>query len=138
MAYYEKIGVLILNQDRTRFLVCEKYSENVTDAYIMPGGQYEEASVEECIVNEMQEELSCDVDAETIEYIGVYEAEAAGKPGKTVKMWLYSADIKGDPTPSTEKRALHWIGKEDADNPRVSAIIKEQIIPDLVNRGILS
>jgi hypothetical protein len=42
--------------------VCEKDPNNMTADYIMPGGQFTEATVFECIVNEMREELSAEVD----------------------------------------------------------------------------
>ena len=49
MAYYNKIGLLVLNDDQTKFLVCEKYPQNVTADYIMPGGQFQEKTVEQCL-----------------------------------------------------------------------------------------
>ena len=58
MAYYNKIGLLVLSSDFTKFLVCEKYPENVTSDYIMPGGQFQETTVEECLRNEIKEAAS--------------------------------------------------------------------------------
>lgn len=49
MACYNKIGLLIPNEDQTKFLVVQKYSQNNTDNYIMPGGKFEEDTVEECL-----------------------------------------------------------------------------------------
>ena len=139
MAYFEKIGLLILNNDKTKFLVCEKRPgpKAITTQWIMPGGLFEEETVEECLKNEIKEELDCDVDFSTLKFIGEYEDIAAGMPDKTVKIILYSAKIIGNPKPSTEIAKLHWIGKEDINNPRVSPIIKNKIIPDLLKRGIL-
>jgi hypothetical protein len=36
MAYFNKIGLLLFNEDQTKFLVCEK--DNFTSDFIMPGG----------------------------------------------------------------------------------------------------
>lgn len=58
-AYYNKIGLLVINNDRTKFLVCEKTGEFDTDQYIMPGGLLREPSDEECLRNEINEELDC-------------------------------------------------------------------------------
>ena len=137
MAYYKKIGLLVLNENASKFLVCEKFPQNVTSDYIMPGGQFQEKTVEECLKNEIEEELKCKVDFATLNYIGEYTDVAAGRPDRDVSIKLYSASIVGMPTPSTEVNALHWIGKEDATNERVSPIVKNKIIPDLVRRGIL-
>ncbi len=137
MAYYNKIGLLILNDDGTKFLVCEKSPENVTSDFIMPGGLLEEESETECLKNEIKEELDCEVDVSSLKLIGEYEDAAAGKPDRNVSIRLYSGKIKGEPKPSAEIKKIHWIGKEGADNPRVSPIIRNKIIPDLVKRKIL-
>ena len=138
MAYYEKIGLLVLNKDATKFLVCEKSPQNVTSDYIMPGGQFQEKTVEEFLRNEIKEELDCEVDFSTLVYIGEYTDVAAGRPDRDVSIKLYSASLIGTPKPSTEIKELHWIGREDENNSRVSPVIRNKIIPDLVNRRVLS
>ncbi|MFA7308772.1 MAG: NUDIX domain-containing protein [Patescibacteria group bacterium] len=138
MAYYNKIGLLVLNEDKTKFLVVQKYPQNVTADYIMPGGQFHEATVEECLKNEVAEELNCEVDFTTLRYIGEYVAVAAGRPDRDVSIKLYEGTLIGEPQPSSEIEHIHWIGAEDTKNPIVSPIIRENIIPDLVTRGILT
>jgi len=140
MAYYNKIGLLVLNEDKTKFLVCEPgslYIEKTVTQYLMPGGQFKEASVEECLTAEIKEELGCGVDISSLELIGEYIDVAASNPERDVSIKLYSGKLIGTPVPSTEIGALHWIGKEDINNEKVSAIIKNKIIPDLVERKIL-
>ena len=137
MAFFNKIGLLVLNSQQTKFLVCEKSKENVTADYIMPGGQLEENSMEECLKNEIKEELNCKIDFKTLKYIGEYIDIAAGMPDKDVSIKLYKGDLIGKPEPSTEIKFVHWIGKEDKNNRKVSPIIRNKIIPDLVRRKIL-
>lgn len=137
MAYYNKIGLLILNNASTKFLVCQKYAKNVTADFIMPGGQFTEATVEECLKNEIGEELGCEIDLKTLKYIGEYHDVASGRPGRDVLIQLYAAKLIGKPVPSTEVEYIHWIGKTDRNNPNLSPIIKNQIIPDLTIRNIL-
>jgi ADP-ribose pyrophosphatase YjhB (NUDIX family) len=137
MAYYYKIGLLVLNDDATKFLVCEKDKNDVTDEYIMPGGQMTEKTVEDCLRNEIKEELDCEVDFTTLKSIGEFTDEAAGQPDREIAMELYQAKIIGTPVPSSEIKHLHWIGKEDATNNRVSHIIRTFIIPTIVKKGIL-
>lgn len=137
MAYYNKIGLLILNDDSTKFLVCQKYEKNVTADYIMPGGQFNEPTAEECLKNEIKEELNCKVDFDTLRYIGKYTDIAAGRPDRDVSIELYSAKLIGKPKPSTEVESVHWIGKDFAKNKKVSPIVRNKIIPDLVSKKIL-
>ncbi len=138
MAYYNKIGVLILNEDGTKFLVCEKYPQNVTSDLIMPGGQFTEANVDECIKNELHEELGVSADTTSKELVGEYTDVAAGRPDRDVTIWLYTnVKIDREPKPHTEIKTLHWIGREAINNDKVSPIIRNKILPDLIQRKII-
>lgn len=139
MAYYNKIGLLILSEDAKKFLVCEpgdKYTEKSVTQYLMPGGKFKEKSDVECLKAEIKEELDCDVDVDSLELIGGY-TDVAATPGRDVMIRLYRGELIGKPKPSTEIGALHWIGKEDIVNQKVSPIIRNKIIPDLVDKGII-
>ena len=137
MAYWYHIGLLVLNDDSTKFLVCEKDKDNITNLYLMPGGQMDEMSVEECLRSEIKEELDCKVDFGSLKYIGEFADVAAGDPDHEIALELYQGTLIGDPKPSSEIRRIHWIGKKDADNPKVSSIIRNKIIPVLIEKGIL-
>jgi hypothetical protein len=140
MAYYNKIGLLVLNEDKTKFLVCEpgnKYLEKSVTQYLMPGGQLTEDSDEECLGAEIKEELDSEIDFNTLEFTGEY-TDVAATPGKDVMIRLYQAKLLNEPKPSSEIGTLHWIGKEDLNNKKVSPIIRNKIIPDLVIRKIIN
>ncbi|MFA6198594.1 MAG: NUDIX domain-containing protein [Patescibacteria group bacterium] len=137
MADFNKIGVLILNEDATKFLVCEVHPRVLPPTYLMPGGVFHEDSIEECIANEIKEELDSAVDTSTIEFIGEYIDVAATNPDKTVAIQLYKGALLNEPKPSSEVKQLHWIGKEGENLEVVSPIIRNKIIPDLIKRGIL-
>jgi len=137
MAFYNKIGLLILTEDKTKFLTVRKFKQNVTDDYIMPGGLFEENSVQETIVAEIKEELNSGVDLDSIEFIGEYEDIAAGRPNQTVNIRLYSCALLDEPESSTEIESIHWIDSTYKHNSQVSPIIRNKIIPDLIKRGLL-
>lgn len=137
MAFYNKIGLLILNEDRTKFLVCQKFAQNVTADYIIPGGQNDEGDELECLKNEIKEELNCEVDFTTLQYVNTYEDEAAGRPDRTVEIKLYEGTIIGQPVASTEIEELHWIGIEAINDAHVSPIIRNKILPDLILKQII-
>ena len=136
-AHYNKIGLLVLNSDHTKFLVCEKSLEFDTNEYIMPGGLFREHSIEECLRNEINEELDCEIDFSTLAFVGEYNDIAAGWSDRTVSIKLYTASLIGTPRPCSEIDKLHWIGRENVTSPRVSAIIRNKIIPDVVKKNIL-
>ncbi len=139
MAYYNKIGLLVLSADQTKFLVCEpgeQYTEKAVTQYLIPGGKLEEKSDVECLKAEIKEELGCGVDEGSLKLIGEY-TDAAATTGRDVMIRLYRGKLIGIPRPSAEIGALHWIGREDAMNPNVSPIIRNKVIPDLIGRKIL-
>ena len=139
MAYYNKIGLLVLNEARDKFLVCEpgsKYLEKSVTQFLMPGGQFKEESDIECLVEEIKEELDAKIDIESLIFIGEY-TDVAATPGRDVLIRLYQGKLLDEPKPSTEIGALHWVGKEDSANDRLSPIIRNKILPDLISRDIL-
>lgn len=139
MAYYNKIGLLVLSEDGKAFLVCEPgdaYTEKSVTQYLMPGGQLEEKTDVDCLQREIQEELSCGIDVDSLVQLGEY-MDVAATPGRDVMIRLYQGKLIGDPKPSSEIGALHWIGAEDVTSQRVSPIIRNKIIPDLLKKGIL-
>jgi 8-oxo-dGTP diphosphatase len=136
MAYFNKVGLVILNSDGTKFLVCEKGS--FTTDYLTPGGKIEKGeSDEECLAREIKEELNVEINKDSLKYINTYMGSASGDNTKDVSIKLYKGEIIDEPTPSQEIIKLHWIGKEDTTNIRVSPIIRYKIIPDLIKKGIL-
>ncbi|MFH0856629.1 MAG: NUDIX domain-containing protein [bacterium] len=136
MAYFNKIGLLLLNDDQTKFLVCEK--DNFTSDFIMPGGQLNEGESDiECLVEEINEELAVKLDETSLRYINEYVDVAAGDLTKDVSIKLYEGNIIGEPKPSAEIIKFHWIGKDDLSHPRLSPIIKNKILPDLILKNIV-
>jgi 8-oxo-dGTP pyrophosphatase MutT (NUDIX family) len=136
MAYFNKIGLLYLSDDQTKFLACEK--DNFTSDFIMPGGRIEENENEiDCLAREIKEELDVDIDKPNLKFIGEYIDVAAGDPTKDVSIRLYEGKIIGEPKPSHEIKFFHWLSRNDLSNARLSPIIRNKILPDLIKRNIL-
>jgi 8-oxo-dGTP pyrophosphatase MutT (NUDIX family) len=137
MAYFNKIGLLFLNEDQTKFLVCEK--NHFTSDFIMPGGQIEIGEDDiKCLVREIREELDVEMDVTSLKFINEYNDVASGDSTKDVSIKLYLGKIIGEPKPSQEIIGFQWMSKDDMSNPRLSPIIKNKIIPDLIVKKILS
>jgi hypothetical protein len=91
----------------------------------------------ECLVEEIGEELAVKTDEKSLRFVNEYIDVAAGDLTKDVSIRLYEGKIIGEPKPSTEIIKFHWIGKDDLSHPRLSPIIKNKILPDLIAKNML-
>lgn len=136
MADFNKVGLLIFSNDNKEILVTVK--NHFTSDYLLPGGRIEEGeSDEDCLVREIKEELACELNRNSLVFIGEYEDVAAGDASKKVSIKLYQGQVFGEPVPSSEIIEVHKISREDIANAKVSPIIRNKILPDLIERGIL-
>lgn len=137
MADIIKAGILITKDNR--LLLCRK--NNATSKLIIPGGSIELGeSPEECIIREIHEELGSGVQVSELRYLGTYEDDAAfDDPAihKTVQIILYQGKLTGSPVPSSEISELVWF-ESQLDINELSPIIKNKILPDLLNRKVLN
>jgi 8-oxo-dGTP pyrophosphatase MutT (NUDIX family) len=88
-------------------------------------------------MREIKEELDVDIDKPSLKFIGEYIDVAAGDPTKDVSIRLYEGKIIGEPKPSHEIKFFHWLSRNDLSHPRLSPIIRNKILPDLIKRNIL-
>ena len=107
------------------------------DTYYIPGGKREVNETDhEALIREIKEELSVDLIPETIKSIGVFEAQAHGKPeGVVVQMTCYSSAYRGTLRPASEIAELAWFTHKDKE--KCSAV--DKIIFDwLHERGLIA
>ena len=85
------------------------------DTYYLPGGKREKNEKDEdTLVRESKEELTIDIDVNSIKYYGTFEAQAHGKAeGIIVKMTCYIANFTGKIQPSSEIQEVRWLGYND-------------------------
>lgn len=102
--------------------------------YYIPGGKREGVeSDHETLVREIKEELNVDIVLDTIEYLGVYEAQSDGAAeGVIVRMTCYLGDYRGALKASSEIECFEWHTMSDIQ--KVSAVDKI-IYQDLFSKG---
>ena len=87
------------------------------DKYYIPGGKRELGETDEqALLREIHEELTVRIDPRTLQFIGVFEAQAHGQPaGVSVKMTCYTGAYVGELEASAEIEALKWFAYADKD-----------------------
>ena len=107
------------------------------DTYYLPGGKREPGETdEETLVRECREELSIDINKDTIKYYGTFSAQAHGKAeGVLVKMICYMADFDGELKANSEIQEIRWLKYSDLD--KISPVDK-LIFEDLHKNSFLN
>ena len=98
------------------------------DKYYIPGGKRENDETDaQALVREIQEELTVQLDPNSLQYMGVFEAQAHGHPaGILVKMTCYSGSYSGELQASSEIEEIRWL--KYADKDKISEV--DQLIFD--------
>ncbi|HOO68518.1 MAG TPA: NUDIX domain-containing protein [Bacilli bacterium] len=106
------------------------------DKYYIPGGKRENFENDiETLTREIKEELTVDLDIDSIRYYGAFKAQAHGKSeGIIVKMSCYTANYIGKLKEDSEIDKIVWLNYKDIDN--VSPVDK-LIFKDLYDKGII-
>lgn len=81
------------------------------DTFYFPGGKREPGESDHaCLTREVREELEVELIAETLEHIGVFEAQAHGKSaGVLVRMPCYSGQYRGALSAASEIEEVAWL-----------------------------
>lgn len=123
----QKIGAIIL-KDQKILLTKKK------DKFIIPGGRIETGEDDlTCLKRELQEELKADLIS--AHYFGTFEHPAALDPGQIIVMKVYFAEIKGKPQAASEITEIAWVNSQS--NLEMGSIVAEEVIPELVKRGLM-
>jgi 8-oxo-dGTP diphosphatase len=85
------------------------------DKFYIPGGKRETGETDaEALVREVSEELSVTLDPASMQFIGVFEAQAhAHARGVMVRMTCYAANYSGTIQASSEIEAIRWFKYEE-------------------------
>ncbi len=127
----DKISLIFVKNKKLLSVVAKGRS-----TFYMPGGKREKGeSDEQTLIREIKEELDVDVIPETIKYYGTFKAQAHGKEkGVIVKSTCYTAEIKGEPKPSSEIERIVWVSSADAGK---APPVGKMILEDLKKKGMI-
>lgn len=120
-----KAGAVLI-QDR-KYLVTRSAGK---DFFIAPGGKLEQNETPvEALKRELQEEIQIDINTSTVEHLGTFYAEAAGKDGLMLEMFVYKVnDFEGAPEASSEVEELLWINTETT-GIKIGSIFEHDVMP---------
>ena len=83
--------------------------------YYIPGGKplFGESKTD-AVIRESKEEMGVTLQAESVELLGIFEAQADGQPpGILVRLSCYTANYSGVINPSSEIREVVWLTYQD-------------------------
>ncbi len=127
MADITKIGLAVVDQGRV--LLVRKRGSQV---YILPGGKPEAGEDDlAALRRELDEELGCDINPASLDYLGSFTDEAAGMPGVRVTIRLYSGVLTGTPEPRSEIDRFVWFSPFSRGSDRVAPSLDNYILPFL-------
>lgn len=107
-----------------------------TSKYYIPGGKRSAGETDEqTLVREISEELSVQINKQTIEYVGTFKAQSDGaKDGVLVKMTCYKAEYEGVLKAANEIAEIKWLNYKDLD---IVSEVDKKIFEFLKEKGAL-
>jgi 8-oxo-dGTP diphosphatase len=128
-----KVGVAVT--EAGRLLVVRKKG---TSSYILPGGKPEKGEDDlQTLAREIEEELGCGLDIQTIVFLGSFSDTAADMIDTTVTVRLYAAKLVGSPSPRSEIETLNWYNPSGDSSGPLAPSLENQIVPFLYTLGSL-
>lgn len=147
MAYYNKIGLLVLNKEHTKMMVLKEYIKpnqpELWMVYKVIWWTIESWEQDiECLIREVYEEIGCEVDKENLVFIHEYLAPSASDPAKDVSIRLYQWSLIWNPYCNDwEALDIVWIDANELKNSysplQANPILKDYILPDLITKNII-
>jgi 8-oxo-dGTP diphosphatase len=106
--------------------------------FLCLGGTVESGESDaECLVREIEEEISCKMDVESLEFLAEFEDWAHGRENTKVNIKLYKGNLIGNPKPLSEIVEIDYFDSK-TDKKYLSAIALNQMFPWLKQNGYIN
>jgi 8-oxo-dGTP diphosphatase len=112
MSFIDKLAWIEIQDNQV--LLTKSYGK---DKYYIPCGKREPGeSDEQALIREIEEELTVLIDPKTLQFVGIFEAQAHGQPeGVIVRMTCYAGKYKGEIQANAEIEKIKWFAYAEKD-----------------------
>jgi 8-oxo-dGTP diphosphatase len=102
-----------------------------SEVYILPGGKPEKEDADEraTLRREIREELCCDLDEQSLHWIGTFTDEAADEQDKLIEVHLFEGKLCGQPRPCAEIEEVRWFNPRCDERSLLAPSIRNEILP---------
>jgi 8-oxo-dGTP pyrophosphatase MutT (NUDIX family) len=122
------VAAAIVTDTAGRAIVVRKQG---TTGFMQPGGKIERGeSAIATLIRELREELGLEVDVESTEFLGSYEAAALNEPGQTVRAEVFALVTDADLKPAAEIEAIYWLeSPDDTESVELAPLTRDVMLP---------
>lgn len=124
MKVIDKIALIDIQNDKVGRRSALSTRSKGKSVFYFPGGKRESGETDvQALIREIREELSVELQEESLTYIGTFEAQADGhESGIIVRMTCYSGKYFGTLKPASEIAEMAWLTYSDKN--KISAVDK--------------
>lgn len=122
------VAAAIVTDSAGRAVVVRKSG---TSGFMQPGGKIERGeSALATLIRELREELGLEVDVESTEFLGSYEAAALNEPGQTVRAEVFALETDAELHPAAEIDAIYWLeSPDDTESVELAPLTLDVMLP---------
>ncbi|MBI4035322.1 NUDIX domain-containing protein [Candidatus Daviesbacteria bacterium] len=113
-------------------------SKKQPEVFFTLGGKLEKGESDlDCLKREVKEEINCEIDPNSINFLKEFEDIGHGKGGDLVNIKMYEGKLLGIPSPSSEIAEIGYFDST-SDEKHLSVIAQRTIFPWLKEHGYIS
>ena len=122
----EVVAALIRNSEGKALLVRKRG----TQAFMQPGGKRDAGETDEAaLAREIDEELGCNVIANSVRHLGEFICAAANEPGRKVRAVVYAVEVTGDIRPAAEIEEIAWVDPAGPHRHLLAPLTRDHVLP---------